>query len=244
MYERNSAAMAVQPQQPVADGIVEHGDKRGRQLGYPTANIAAGATGVEDGVWFGTVEVNPGPQGKSYYAAISVGRRPTYYDENGVRLIEAFLLDFDGDLYEKPIQVTFIHRLRGQERFESTSELTKQLRDDILMVRARVEEFPLGLTSSVTEPQKRRGWGPVQRSRSRDKTAALQIREERRTASILEAVAACPVDRLVSYAWVSSWTGLRVEYLRRRFPGVGDLQALRQSLPDAPPSATDLAEAS
>ena len=81
-------------------GVVEHGDKRGRTIGFPTANVAvAGDLQLPaDGVYAGWYER---PDGTTHQSAINIGRRPTFYAENGLLLVEAHLLDFDGDLYDE-----------------------------------------------------------------------------------------------------------------------------------------------
>jgi riboflavin kinase / FMN adenylyltransferase len=111
-------------------GIVEHGDRRGRELGFPTANV-----GVPDriclpadGVYAGTYVDE---EGIVHPSAISLGRRPTFYEDSGMRLLEAFLLDFDGDLYGQRAAVRFRSRLRGQERFDSVDALVAQMTRDV-----------------------------------------------------------------------------------------------------------------
>src|SRR5690349_13767408 len=86
-------------------GVVEHGDARGREIGFPTANISLAHDGIPDGVWVGTVRIDPEAGGKTYLAAVSMGRRPTYY-RKGIRLLEAHLLDFNGDMYGRTVEVT------------------------------------------------------------------------------------------------------------------------------------------
>jgi riboflavin kinase / FMN adenylyltransferase len=104
-------------------GTVVRGDQRGRELGFPTANLAvpeeicAGEFRGEDGVW------RP--------AAISLGRRPTFYDDSPHSLLEAYLLDFDGDLYDQPAAVRFVARLRGEQRFDSIDDLVAQIGRDV-----------------------------------------------------------------------------------------------------------------
>lgn len=111
-------------------GRVEHGDQRGRELGFPTANvsvpdhIALPADGVYAG-WYRR------PDGVARPAAISLGRRPTYYEESGRRLLEAYLLDFDGDLYGEEARVDFVAHLRPQARFESSQALIDQMGRDV-----------------------------------------------------------------------------------------------------------------
>ena len=111
-------------------GRVERGDGRGRQLGFPTANVAVSerlclpADGVYVGTYIGADEVER-------RAALSLGRRPTFYAESGMLLLEAHVLDFDGDLYGQQARVRFLHRLRGQERFETVEALIEQMTRDV-----------------------------------------------------------------------------------------------------------------
>ncbi len=111
-------------------GVVEHGDGRGRTIGFPTANVAVPGDMIlpVDGVYAGWYRR---PDGGRHAAAISVGRRPTFYDENGLLLVEAFILDFDADLYGEQAWVEFSDWLRGQERFDSVEGLIEQLHRDV-----------------------------------------------------------------------------------------------------------------
>jgi riboflavin kinase/FMN adenylyltransferase len=115
-------------------GVVEHGDHRGRQLGFPTANVAvAGDMALpRDGVYAGWYVR---PDGSEHAAAINIGRRPTFYDENGLLLVEAHLLDFDGDLYGERPRVRFFQRLRDEVRFDGLEALVAQLRKDVATTR-------------------------------------------------------------------------------------------------------------
>ncbi|WP_432493084.1 riboflavin kinase [Kineococcus gypseus] len=108
-------------------GVVEHGDARGRTLGFPTANVAVPAHGLRDGVWAGTVQVGQ----DVHVAAVSVGHRPTYYGREGARLLEAHLLDFSGDLYGREVLVRLHVRLRPQRRFSGSADLVEQLHRDV-----------------------------------------------------------------------------------------------------------------
>lgn len=111
-------------------GVVEHGDKRGRTIGFPTANVAvAGDIQLPaDGVYAGWYER---PDGSVHRTAISIGRRPTFYADNGLLLVEAHLLDFDGDLYTEHARVRIEAWLRGQTRFGSVDDLRAQLARDV-----------------------------------------------------------------------------------------------------------------
>jgi riboflavin kinase/FMN adenylyltransferase len=115
-------------------GTVEHGDARGRELGFPTANVAVPERAClpADGVYAGTLV---GPDGVERLAACSIGRRPTFYAENGLLLLEVFVLDFEGDLYGAPVRVRFHRRLRGQERYDRVEDLIAQMHRDVEAVR-------------------------------------------------------------------------------------------------------------
>lgn len=119
----------------VVEGIVVTGDHRGRELGFPTANILGDESVPlpEEGVYAGYVTR---AQGTVYVAAVSIGRRPTFYDETGLCLVEAHLLDFDGDLYGERLRVEITDHVREQRRFESVEELVGQIRSDVEMVRS------------------------------------------------------------------------------------------------------------
>jgi riboflavin kinase / FMN adenylyltransferase len=120
-------------------GLVERGDGRGGNvLGFPTANVAVPneiqlpADGIYAG-WFERVD------GSTHAAAISIGRRPTFYPDGGPLMVEAYLLDFTGDLYGERARVRFVSRLRGEERFESTDALVAQMNKDVEAARAALE---------------------------------------------------------------------------------------------------------
>ncbi|MCU1490843.1 MAG: riboflavin biosynthesis protein [Acidimicrobiaceae bacterium] len=118
----------------VVVGVVVSGDRRGRTLGFPTANVESeGPVELpDDGVYAGRFRR---ADGSVHTAAISIGRRPTYY-EAGIRLVEAHLLDFDGDLYGERVQVEVGPRVRGQLRFSSSEELIAQIERDVAAVRS------------------------------------------------------------------------------------------------------------
>jgi len=115
-------------------GVVVDGDHRGRQLGYPTANVAV-PTGIllpGDGIYAGRYVDG---DGGTRAAAISVGHRLTFHTPAGSPVLEAFLLDFDGDLYGRPARVRFVERLRGEERFDSVDDLVAQMDLDVAATR-------------------------------------------------------------------------------------------------------------
>lgn len=113
-------------------GEVVPGDRRGRELGFPTANLSPPTRKVmpADGVYAGFANVDE----ERIPAAINVGVRPTF--GLGHRLVEAHLLDFSGDLYGEVIAIEFAHWLRPEARFDSVDDLVKQMNDDV--ARARV----------------------------------------------------------------------------------------------------------
>jgi riboflavin kinase / FMN adenylyltransferase len=134
-----AAAMLGRPHE--VRGPVERGDARGRALGFPTANVSVPENIClpADGVYAGPFT---GADGVARLAAISIGRRPTFYAEAGMCLCEAYVLDFDGDLYGQRSRVGFTHRLRGQERFDQVDDLVAQMHRDVARVRelSRSEE--------------------------------------------------------------------------------------------------------
>ena len=115
-------------------GEVAHGDKRGRTLGFPTANLvpAEGYVVPGHGVYACRART---ADGAVHVAATNVGVRPMFVTGRG-ELIEAFLVDFDGDLYGTPLRVEFLKRLRGEKRFESVEALVEQMGRDVEDARA------------------------------------------------------------------------------------------------------------
>jgi riboflavin kinase/FMN adenylyltransferase len=113
-------------------GVVVHGDKRGRTLGYPTANLVPDpAHAVPDHGIYACRAVVPGLG--EWTAAVSIGVRPTFVTGRGL-LVEAFLLDFDGDLYGRELRLEFRERTRGERRFESVEALVEQMHDDVRQI--------------------------------------------------------------------------------------------------------------
>jgi riboflavin kinase/FMN adenylyltransferase len=115
-------------------GTVVEGDRRGRELGFPTANLAIPERMCVpgDGIYAGFLVTDPGAASEQVRpAAISVGRRPTFYEDAPSSLVELHVLDFDGDLYGQRVAVRFVERLRGEERFETVDALVVQMRDDV-----------------------------------------------------------------------------------------------------------------
>ena len=116
-------------------GLVAHGDARGRELGFPTANVSVPGDILlpADGIYAGWYER---PDGEVHAAAISLGRRPTFYEETHASLLEAHLLDFAGDLYDEPAKVRFVARLRVEVKFDDVDALVEQIGRDCEDARA------------------------------------------------------------------------------------------------------------
>src|SRR6185312_435626 len=127
-------------------GEVVQGDQRGRELGFPTANLVPSDALVcpGHGVYAclaedltahdaGQMGADPLP------TAVNVGVRPTFVTGRG-ELVEAYVLDFEGDLYGKQLRLDFLSRLRGERRFQSAEELVEQMHRDVARTRAIVAD--------------------------------------------------------------------------------------------------------
>jgi riboflavin kinase/FMN adenylyltransferase len=124
-----AAALLGRPHQ--VRGPVVTGDRRGgAELGFPTANLAVPGEIClpAPGIYAGWYER---PDGGRHASAVSVGRRPTFYGAEGELLVEAHLLDFDGDLYGEPARLSFVHRLRDEQAFDSVDALVAQMGRDV-----------------------------------------------------------------------------------------------------------------
>ena len=111
------------------DGPVIEGEGRGAGLlGFPTVNVGIGPLQAlpADGVYATWLEID----GEQYASATSVGIKPTFH-EDAPRVVESFILDYDGNLYGRPIRVEFVSRLRDQEKFDSVEDLIKQMNRDV-----------------------------------------------------------------------------------------------------------------
>lgn len=120
-------------------GEVIHGEKRGRDLGYPTANLR-----LEDNneLSYGIYAVRLRIDGAMHEGVASFGRRPTF--DNGAPLLETFIFDFDEDLYGKTIEVVLVKYLRGEEKFDGIEPLTEQMNKDSSNAReALANEAPI-----------------------------------------------------------------------------------------------------
>lgn len=113
-------------------GTVVHGDQRGRQLGFPTANIEVTENYKlipANGVYAVHVYILENDILKKYKGTLNIGVRPTF--DNGNKTIEVYILDFNDDIYGKKITVRFISRLRDEKKFNSVSDLTEAMKNDV-----------------------------------------------------------------------------------------------------------------
>jgi riboflavin kinase/FMN adenylyltransferase len=116
------------------DGTVIGGDQRGRDLGYPTANLAIdGLHPPKFGVYAVLVDVLEGPHSGHYHGAASIGLRPTFGGE--IPNLEVFIFDFSGDIYEMPISVALVAFQRPELKFDTLQELITQIDADCILSR-------------------------------------------------------------------------------------------------------------
>ena len=115
-------------------GVVVNGDKRGRMIGFPTANVEVPNAMClpADGVYAGKFQCD---DGSVHACAINLGRRPTFFEHADHSLLEAHLLDFDGDLYGQKVSVTFEHFLRSERKFDGLDAIKSQLQLDVAAAR-------------------------------------------------------------------------------------------------------------
>jgi len=108
------------------------GDRRGRTIGFPTANVLPEPEAVvpAHGVYAGFVLIGD----QSFAACTNVGVAPTF--ARAESRVEAYLLDFDGDLYGRTVDVGFTHRIRGEKKFSGIDELKSQIQSDVETARS------------------------------------------------------------------------------------------------------------
>ena len=121
-------------------GVVVGGVGRGRSLGFPTANLQPpeGLAVPKDGIYAAWAHTDRGP----FMAATSIGTRPTFQETD--RTVEAFILDFEGDLYGQQLTLEFVRRLRDEEKYESVGELQAQVDLDVMRTRDILGATPAG----------------------------------------------------------------------------------------------------
>ncbi|MEZ5964796.1 MAG: riboflavin biosynthesis protein RibF [Planctomycetota bacterium] len=122
---------------PSAFGVVEQGDRRGRQLGFPTANLVPQSSVLPP---LGVYAVHVIHDGETYAGVANHGRRPTFAGEDGPTVLEVHLLDFEGDLYGATLEVSFVAALRGEQTFASAEALRTQIAKDVARARAMLQE--------------------------------------------------------------------------------------------------------
>jgi len=122
-------------------GTVIHGEKRGRDLGFPTANIRLDKNcELKHGIYAVRVGRGQGKDQVRFDAVASFGRRPTF--DNGAPLLEVFLFDFNGELYGAELDVAFISFIRDELKFDSADALVKRMNDDSARARADLAAAP------------------------------------------------------------------------------------------------------
>jgi riboflavin kinase/FMN adenylyltransferase len=129
----SAAAMLGRPYE--VRGTVVHGDQRGRTIGFPTVNIPVSKQMAwpADAVYAGWCTL---PDGVRWPAAINLGRRPTFYERTEQSLLEAHIIDYEGDLYGEELAVAFVEFLRSERKFDGIDALVEQLKTDVEDTRA------------------------------------------------------------------------------------------------------------
>ncbi|NQX12392.1 hypothetical protein HQQ80_12200 [Microbacteriaceae bacterium VKM Ac-2855] len=217
----------------VVSGVVVPGDQRGRLLGFPTANLPLGESSLSDGVYAGTVYDET--DGSTRIAAVSVGRRTSFYGRDGERLLEAHLLDFDGSLYGHAIVVELRAKLRPQRRYRGAEALVEQLARDIEATRTWARE-------QSANPARNHGrWGPVtaktRRTDAGEPERIRRDREQRRLAAIAQTVGSVERTEVVTYELVAERSRIPVAYLRWAYPSIEELLAVAESIAPAADAA-------
>ena len=122
-------------------GEVVHGEKRGRDLGYPTANIRLDQNcGLKHGIYAVRIGRGRGRSQDRLDGVASFGRRPTF--DNGAPLLEVFLFDFSGDLYGETLDVAFIGFIREELKFDSAEALVRRMDQDSASAREQLAAAP------------------------------------------------------------------------------------------------------
>jgi riboflavin kinase/FMN adenylyltransferase len=120
-------------------GTVVMGHRRGRNIGFPTANLAAATELLpQDGIYATILEF----QGRRWLSVSSVGHNPTF--EEGAHTIEAYILDFAQDIYGEPVKLSFVQRIREERKFAQIEDLVTQIDRDVLAARAIFDQLNLG----------------------------------------------------------------------------------------------------
>jgi riboflavin kinase/FMN adenylyltransferase len=211
--------------------MVEHGDERGRTLGFPTANLVDVSEVRLDGVYAGVAQIEPENMGPLFVAAVSVGHRPTYYRGDGLRLLEAHLIDFNNDLYGKTLRVELHTRLRPQHAYVDTPTLVRQLHLDVAATRAWARANALG-ELLVTDRENQGRWSGGRRAtfarrRKAARSDVVADRAKRREARLLAAIDRATAEVALTHERVAELSGLPLDYVLWRYPAQGDMSSLQ-----------------
>jgi riboflavin kinase/FMN adenylyltransferase len=123
------------------DGRVVHGDARGEELGFPTANVRMdGFLLPRPGVYAVRAGIDEGAETQWFDGAANFGTRPQFDGEES--RLEVFLMDFSGDLYGRTLRVSFVAYIRPEAAFDSVAALIKQMERDVIDARARLKASP------------------------------------------------------------------------------------------------------
>src|SRR5580658_10779763 len=129
-------------------GVVIHGEKRGRDLGFPTANIKLDKNcGLKHGIY----AVRVGRGAERFDGVASFGRRPTF--DNGAPLLEVFVFDFAGDLYGRSLNVEFVSFIRPEAKFDGDEALIARMHEDVAVAKRDLGEAERGPDASLFETQ-------------------------------------------------------------------------------------------
>ncbi len=120
-------------------GTVVSGHRRGRNMGFPTANLAASTELLpQDGIYATILEL----QNHRWLSVSSVGHNPTF--GQGSRTVEAYILDFTQDIYGEPVKLSFVQRIREERKFAQIEDLVTQMHEDVQAARAIFDQSNLG----------------------------------------------------------------------------------------------------
>jgi riboflavin kinase/FMN adenylyltransferase len=114
-------------------GLVAHGDRRGHTLGFPTANLSYAREKVipAGGIYACWAQV----RGTRHKAAVNIGTNPTFTPDNETLQVEAYLLDFDREIYDETVTLDFVKRLRDEQKYNSVAALVEQIQNDVAQTR-------------------------------------------------------------------------------------------------------------
>lgn len=199
-------------------GDVRSGDRRGRALGFPTANLYLDPCGgPDDGVWAATVAV----AGRTHSAAVSLGHRSTYYGASGPRVLEANILDFDADIYGRRLIVVLRQFIRPQRRFDGSAALVRQLVADVATTRT----WAASLESETRGARSVRASRTRRRIRSIEASGVAAPRARRRERLIAAAALDARERDHLTHEAIAEIAGVPLEFLRWAYPEVADLDA-------------------